>query len=46
MSKQHNYLHNHPKEMLDIKKEAQKSFMKCYDKDVEEFIGIFGRSWL
>lgn len=44
--KQHDYLHKHPKEMLDIKKEAQMSFMKYYDKTVEEFIEVFGRSWL
>lgn len=44
--KQHDYLHKHPKEMLDIKKEAQKSFMKYYGKTVEDFIEIFGRSWL
>ena len=44
--KQHDYLHKHPKEMLGIKKEAQKSFMKYYDKTIEEFIEIFGRSWL
>lgn len=43
---QHKYLHDHPKEMLGIKKEAQKSFMKYYDKTVEEFIEIFGKSWL
>ena len=43
---QHKYLHNHPKEMLNIKKEAQKSFMNYYDKNVEEFIEIFGRNWL
>lgn len=44
--KQHDYLHKHPKEMLGIKKEAQKSFMEYYDKTVEEFIEIFGKSWL
>lgn len=44
--KQHDYLHKHPKEMLGIKKEAQKSFMKYYDKTIEEFIEVFGRSWL
>ena len=44
--KQHDYLHAHPKEMIGIKKEAQKSFMKYYDKNVEEFIEIFGKSWL
>lgn len=46
IQEQHNYLHNHPKEMLSIKKEAQKSFMKYYDKTVEEFRSIFGRNWL
>lgn len=44
--KQHDYLHKHPKEMLSIKKEAQMSFMKYYNKSIEEFIEIFGRSWL
>lgn len=44
--KQHDYLHNHPKEMIGIKKEAQKSFMRYYDKTVEEFRSIFGKSWL
>lgn len=43
---QHDYLHNHPKEMLSIKKEAQMSFMKYYNKTVDEFIEVFGRSWL
>ena len=45
-TEQHKYLHNHPKEMLDIKKEAQKSFMKYYDKTIEEFRSIFGKNWL
>lgn len=45
-TEQHKYLHEHPKEMLGIKKEAQKSFMKYYNKDVEEFRSIFGKSWL
>lgn len=44
--RQHDYLHKHPKEMLNIKKEAQRSFMRYYDKTVEEFIEIFGKSWL
>ena len=44
--KQHDYLHNHPKEMLSIKKEAQKSFMKYYNKSIEEFRSIFGKNWL
>lgn len=44
--KQHDYLHAHPKEMIGIKKEAQKSFMKYYNKSIEEFIEIFGKSWL
>ena len=44
--KQHDYLHKHPKEMLSIKKEAQKSFMKYYNKDVEEFRSIFGKNYL
>lgn len=43
---QHNYLHDHPKEMLGIKKEAQKSFMKHYNKTVEEFIEVFGKNYL
>ena len=43
---QHDYLHNHQKEMLGIKKEAQMSFMKYYNKTVDEFIEVFGRSWL
>lgn len=44
--KQHDYLHDHPKEMLGIKKEAQKSFMEHYNKTIDEFIEIFGKSWL
>lgn len=43
---QHRYLHNHPKEMKVIKKEAQKSFLKHYNKTIGDFIDIFGRSWL
>lgn len=43
---QHRYLHNHPLEMLKIKKTAQTVFMQRYNKTVQEFIVIFGRSWL
>lgn len=45
-TEQHKYLHDHPKEMLGIKKEAQKSFMKYYDKTVEEFIEVFWKNYL
>lgn len=45
-SEQHDYLHKHPKEMLGIKKEAQKSFMKYYNKTAAEFRSIFGKNWL
>lgn len=43
---QHRYLHNHPLEMIKIKKIAQATFMKCYNKTIDEFIEIFGKSWL
>lgn len=43
---QHRYLHDHPLEMIKIKKIAQATFMKCYNKTIDEFIEIFGKSWL
>ena len=43
---QHKYLHDHPLEMLEIKKEAQKSFMRYYDKTSKEFIDSFGKNYL
>lgn len=43
---QHKYLHNHPLEMLKLKKEAQRSFMKKYNNSTEKFIDIFGKNLL
>lgn len=43
---QHRYIHEHPLTMRTIKKEAQKSFLKHYNKTIEDFIGIFGRNFL
>ena len=43
---QHKYLHDHPLEMSEIKKEAQKSFMRYYDKTSKEFIDSFGKNYL
>lgn len=43
---QHQYLHAHPLEMIKIKKIAQATFMKHYNKSVEEFISIFGINYL
>lgn len=43
---QHKYLHNHPLAMIKLKKEAQRRFMKYYDKTSNEFKEIFGRKWI
>ena len=43
---QHKYLHDHPSEMLKLKKIAQATFMHRYNKSVEEFIDIFGKKWI
>lgn len=43
---QHKYLHDHPSEMLKLKKIAQATFMNYYNKSIEEFISLFGKSWL
>lgn len=43
---QHKYLHDHPSEMLKLKKIAQATFMRCYNKTIEEFINIFGKNWI
>ncbi len=43
---QHRYLHDHPKEMLKLKKIAQLTFMKHYNKTMDEFREIFGKSWI
>lgn len=43
---QHKYLHDHPSEMLKLKKIAQAAFINYYDKLIEEFIGIFGKNWI
>ncbi len=44
--KQHRYLTEHPLENLKLKKIAQAVFMEHYNKSIEEFIKIFGRSWI
>lgn len=43
---QHKYLHDHPLEMIQLKKIAQATFMNHYNKSTTEFINLFGRSWL
>lgn len=43
---QHRYLHDHQLEMIKIKKIAQATFMKYYNKTVDEFIDIFGKNYL
>lgn len=43
---QHRYLHDHPLEMLKLKKTAQTVFMEHYGKTIDEFREIFGRSWI
>lgn len=43
---QHRYLHEHPLEMIHLKKTAQTVFMDHYNKTVNEFIDIFGRNYL
>lgn len=43
---QHKYLHDHPSEMLKLKKIAQATFMHHYNKSVDEFIDIFGKNWI
>lgn len=43
---QHRYLHDHPLEMIKIKKIAQATFMNHYNKTVDEFRKLFGRSWI
>lgn len=43
---QHKYLHDHPSEMLKLKKIAQATFMNYYNKSIEEFISLFRKSWL
>ena len=43
---QHRYLTDHPLENLKLKKIAQATFMKYYNKTKEEFREIFGRNYL
>lgn len=43
---QHRYLHNHPLEMIKIKKIAQTTFMEYYNKSIDEFREIFGKSYI
>lgn len=43
---QHRYLHDHPLEMIKLKKIAQATFMEYYNKSIDEFINIFGRNWI
>lgn len=43
---QHKYLHDHPLEMIKIKKIAQATFMHHFNKTVDEFIYIFGKNWI
>lgn len=43
---QHKYLHEHPLEMIKIKKIAQATFMDYYNKSVDAFINLFGKNWI
>ena len=43
---QHKYLHEHPLEMIQLKKIAQATFMNYYNKTINEFRELFGKSWL
>ncbi len=43
---QHQYFHDNPLEMIKIKKIAQATFMEYYNKSIEDFIDIFGKSYL
>lgn len=43
---QHKYFHDHPLEMMRLKKIAQATFANHYNKSLKEFICIFGKSWL
>ena len=39
-------IHLAPKEWLELKKVAQKTWMNYYNKTKEEFIKRYGRSWI
>ena len=43
---QHKYLHDHPLEMIKLKKIAQATFMNHCNKNVDEFRELFGKSLL
>lgn len=43
---QHRYLTDHPLENLKLKKIAQATFMKYYNKTKDEFREIFGRNYI
>lgn len=43
---QHRYFHEHPLEMVELKKTAQTNFMENYNITSTEFIKMFGRSYL
>ncbi len=43
---QHKYLHDHPLEMIKLKKIAQATFMHHYNKTVEEFRILFGKNYI
>lgn len=45
-NEQHRYLHDHPLEMIKLKKIAQATFMNYYNKTVGEFVNLFGKNWL
>lgn len=45
-NEQHRYLHDHPLEMIKLKKIAQATFMNYYNKTINEFRELFGKSWL
>lgn len=45
-NEQHRYLHDHPLEMIKLKKIAQATFMNYYNKTVGEFRELFGRNWI
>lgn len=43
---QHKYLHDHPLEMIKLKKIAQATFMHHYNKSIEKFRVLFGKNYI
>lgn len=45
-NEQHRFLHDHPLEMIQLKKIAQATFMNYYNKTIDEFRELFGKNYL